>query len=43
MKDATSTANTYIRAEMTATDRAAIARWFHHLGAIIEYEAPELA
>jgi hypothetical protein len=30
-------------ARLTAADRAAIARWFHHLGAIIEYEAPELA
>jgi hypothetical protein len=28
---------------LTAADRAAIARWFHHLGAIIEYEAPEVA
>jgi hypothetical protein len=28
---------------LTVADRAAIARWFHHLGAIIEYEAPELS
>jgi hypothetical protein len=30
-------------ARLTAADRAAIARWFHHLGAILEYRAPELS
>jgi hypothetical protein len=28
---------------LTATDRAAILRWRHHLGAIVEYVAPEIA
>jgi hypothetical protein len=28
---------------LTAADRAAIARWRHHLGAIIEYRVPEVA
>jgi hypothetical protein len=28
---------------LTPTDRAAIGRWRHHLGAIVEYRAPEIA
>ena len=28
---------------LTAADLAAIARWRHHLGAIVEYRAPEVA
>jgi hypothetical protein len=28
---------------LTAMDRAAIARWRHHLGAIVDYRAPEVA
>jgi hypothetical protein len=28
---------------LTAADRAAIERWRHHLGAIVEYEPPEVA
>jgi hypothetical protein len=28
---------------LTVTDRASIARWRHHLGAAVEYRAPEIA
>jgi hypothetical protein len=28
---------------LTEADRAAIARWRHHLGAAVEYHAPEIA
>jgi hypothetical protein len=28
---------------LTSADRAAIARWFRHLGALVEYQAPELS
>ena len=30
-------------APLTAADRAAVARWRHHLAAIVEYEAPRCA
>jgi hypothetical protein len=30
-------------ARLTAEDREGIARWRHHLGAIVEYRAPELS
>ena len=30
-------------ARLTEADHAAIVRWRHHLGAVVEYRAPELS